>query len=44
MLKSAGMRLWHAEEWLSGRELTRASWQAVVVAQRIAAGAQELNE
>ncbi|HUI62199.1 MAG TPA: class I SAM-dependent methyltransferase [Steroidobacteraceae bacterium] len=37
MLESAGMQLVRAEEWISGKELTCASWQAVVTARRSAA-------
>lgn len=40
MLEGAGMRLVHAEEWLSGRQLSCESWQAVVIAQRVAAAAR----
>jgi SAM-dependent methyltransferase len=40
LLEAAGMRLVHAEEWLSGRQLSRESWQAVVIAQRSGAASR----
>ncbi|HVO45837.1 MAG TPA: class I SAM-dependent methyltransferase [Steroidobacteraceae bacterium] len=35
MLQAAGLQLVQSEEWISGKELTCASWQAVVTARRL---------